>query len=250
MTCREAIRNSERLYYKFICEYFEGTHNDLFNEAHAFYKEVKQKYPNVKDVTKTQEFMARVTPNVPIPYYYQKRRVNRPKSSPLMQLQIPLMNVEQLQRVATPTVCVSDSNVQELQASMDVQDVAACATPTVCVSDSNVQELQTLMDVQDVAACATPTVCVSDSNVQELQASMDEQDVAAYTTLPLLSGDVCEALMYEIRQDPDLMRILNDFPDFNDIQSDDELESINPSVWHDVQLNDISPLENELLNKF
>ena len=223
MTCREAIRNSERLYYKFICEYFEGTHNDLFNEAHAFYKEVKQKYPEVKDVTKTQEFMARVTPDVPIPYYYQKRRANRPKSLPLMQLQIPLMNVEELQRVATPTACVSGSNVQELQASMDVQDVAACATTTACVSGSN---------------------------VQELQASMDVQDVAADTPLPLLSSDACEALMNEIRQDPDLMRILNDFPDFNDIQPDDELESINPLVWHDVQLNDISSLENEILNNF
>ena len=234
-----------------MCEYFEGTHNDLFNEAHAFYKEVKEKYPQVKDVTKTQEFMSRVTPNVPIPYYYLKRqRANTQKSSHLMQLQIPLLNVEELQRVATPTTGVSDSNVQELQASMDVQDVAACATTMVCVSGSNVQELQASIDVQDVAACATTTACVSGSNVQELHASMDVQDVAADTTLPLLSSDVYEALMNEIRQDPDLMRILNDFPDFNDIQPDDELESINPLVWHDAQPNDISALEKELLNNF
>ena len=270
MACREAIRNNERLYYKFICEYFEGAHNDLFLEAHKFFKEVKQMYPEVKDVTKTQEFMLRVTPNVPIPRYYQKRRANRPKPSPLMQLRIPLMNMEEL-HVGTATTCVSDSNVQELQASMDVQDVAAYTTATTCVSDSNVQELQALMDVQDAAAYTTATTSVSDSNVQELQASMDVQDAAAYTTattcvsdsdvqelpalidyptLPLLSGDVCEALMREIREDQDLMRILNDFPDFNDIQPDDELQNINPMVWHEAQPDDISPLEDEILNIF
>ena len=170
-----------------------------------------------------------------------------------MQLQIPLLNVVELQDVAacaTATACVSGSNVQELPASMDVQDVAACATATACVSASNVQELPASMDVQDVAACATATACVSGSNVQELPASMDVQDVAAYTTLPLLSSDVCEQLMNEIRQDPDLMSIFNDFPDFNDIQPDDELESINPLVWHNVQHDDISPLENEILSNF
>ena len=224
MTCREAIRNTERLYYKFICEYFEGTHNDLFNEARAFYNEVKEKYPHVKDVTKTQEFMSRVTPNVPIPHYYLKRpRANTQKSSPLMQLQIPLLKGEELQCIAKATTGVSDSNVQELQASMDVQDVVDRTTATTGVSDSNVQELQASIDVQDVADC---------------------------TTLPLLSSDVYEALMNEIREDPDLTRILNDFPDFNDIQPDDELESINPLVWHNAQPNDISSLEKELSNIF
>ena len=243
MSCREAIRNNERLYYKFICEYFEGTHNDLFIEAHEFFKEVKRMYPEVKDVTKTQEFMSRVTPNVPIPRYYQKRRANRPKPSPLMQLRIPLMNMEEL-HVGTAMTCVSDSNVQELPASTDVQDVAAYTTATTCVSDSNVQELPASMDVQDATAYTTATTCVSTSNVQELPALID------YPTLPLLSSDACEALMKEIREDQDLMRILNDFPDFNDIQPDDELQSINPMVWHEAQPDDISPLEDEILNIF
>ena len=233
MSCREAHRNSERLYYKFISQYFEGVHKEWFEEAHAFFNEVKQKYPTVKDVTKTEDFMSRVTPDLPIPYYYLKRPINRPKP-PQMQLQIQLMDAQELQGavtqeepVATVPACVSDSDVP-------------VATVPACVPDGDVQDLPAASIV------ATVPACVPDGDVQDLPAaSMDVQDLADDETLPILPNDVYEGLMSEIHKDPDLMKILDDFPDFDD----DEFESMNPSVWYDIQPN-ISPLEIEISNIF
>ena len=240
MACREAHRNSERLYYKFISRYFEGVHKEWFEEAHAFFNEVKQKYPTVKDVTKTEDFMSRVTPDLPIPYYYIKRPINRPKP-PQMQLQIQLMDAQELQGavtqeepVATVPACVSDS---------DVQDLFQQSTLPACVP-LDAQELQPAVTSEEPVA--TVPACVPDGDVQDLPAaSMDVQDLADDETLPILPNDVYEGLMSEIRKDPDLMKILDDFPDFDD----DEFESMNPSVWYDIQPG-ISPLEMEISNIF
>ena len=268
MSCREAHRNSERLYYKFISQYFEGVHKEWFEEAHAFFNEVKQKYLTVKDVTKTEDFMSRVTPDLPIPYYYLKRPINRPKP-PQMQLQIQLMDAQELQGavtqeepVATVPACVSDSDVPVATVPACVPDGdVPVATVPACVPDGDVQDLPAASIVATVPACvpdgdvqdlpaasivATVPACVPDGDVQDLPAaSMDVQDLADDETLPILPNDVYEGLMSEIHKDPDLMKILDDFPDFDD----DEFESMNPSVWYDIQPN-ISPLEIEISNIF
>ena len=75
MAGREAKRNDERLYYKFIVEYFKNMHKDLFTKATNLHEEVKKMNPHVRDLTKTAEFMTTVTPNIPVPAYYYRRQL-------------------------------------------------------------------------------------------------------------------------------------------------------------------------------
>ena len=92
---REAKRNDERLYFKFIVKYFEELHPDLFAKATNLHKETKKLNPNVKDLTKTARFMTAVTPNIPVPRYYYNRLLKTDiaqqlQRGPRMVLQIPL----------------------------------------------------------------------------------------------------------------------------------------------------------------
>ena len=105
MAGREARRNDERLYFKFITKYFEGLHNDLFKKAEALFNEAKEKNPTVKDLTKTVQFMAGVTPELPIPRYYKNRQIKKANTTPQMVLQIPLFDVQDL-AASTPSVRV------------------------------------------------------------------------------------------------------------------------------------------------
>ena len=89
MAGREARRNEERLHFKFLAQYFENLHPDVYNKAENFYVEVKRMNPSVSDCTKTVQFMSVVKPNVPVPRYYRnwKLKGNTPRQ---MVLEIPL----------------------------------------------------------------------------------------------------------------------------------------------------------------
>ena len=96
MAGREARRNNERLEYKFIVKYVKNLHNDIYQEAFDLYLKTKKANPNVKDLTKTEQFMSVAMPGIPVPRYYTTRnlRVNKPtnlvQGGPTMVLEIPL----------------------------------------------------------------------------------------------------------------------------------------------------------------
>ena len=100
MAGREARRNNERLFYKFIVKYFENLHKDVYDEAMKLYEETKKYNPNVKDLTKTTQFMAVVTPDTPVPRYYTHRMLKSDitrqiQGGPRMVLNIPLHKQQQ-----------------------------------------------------------------------------------------------------------------------------------------------------------
>ena len=72
---REAKRNDERLYFKFIVKYIEGVHPEIFQKAVELHKEAKENNPGVNDLTKTAQFMAAATPELPVPRYYRYRNL-------------------------------------------------------------------------------------------------------------------------------------------------------------------------------
>ena len=105
---REARRNDERLYFKFMVKYFEALHPDIFAKATNLHNETKKLNPNVKDLTKTVTFMTTVTPNIPVPRYYYNRllkmdTVQQLQNGPRMVLQIPLQNLQTSPSVTTHT---------------------------------------------------------------------------------------------------------------------------------------------------
>ena len=116
MAGREAKRNNERLEYKFFFEYFKRQHEDLYGEARSFYEKVKKNNPNVRDLTKTIEFVAKTKPNEDIPKYYYRRRAQaapaRPKQTELtMVLNIPLAtNPSSQAPIETPSQAPIETN--------------------------------------------------------------------------------------------------------------------------------------------
>ena len=136
MSGREARRNQERLYFKFIVKYFENLHHDLFQKAVELYQHVKQNNSNVQDLTKTVQFMANVTPEVPIPRYYKTRKVK--KTEKQMMLQIPLINSQEVAVLQT-----SSPNPQEQTSSPNPQEQTSSPNPQQQTSSPNPQQ-QTL----------------------------------------------------------------------------------------------------------
>ena len=93
---REAKRNQERLHFKFIVNYVKELHPEIFTKAAELYDEIKENNPNVYDLTKTVQFMSRVTPGKPIPRYYYQRQTYGQQQQQHMVLQIPLLRPDQL----------------------------------------------------------------------------------------------------------------------------------------------------------
>ena len=189
MAGREARRNDERLHFKFLSKYFQGLHADLFEKAEALFKEAKKKNPGVKDLTKTSEFMATVTPGLPVPRYYQTRQIKNAK----------------------PTTTTTTTREMVLQVQLfDAQDLQ--------------------QPEQDLHASTAP-VCLSDIDCEPL---------------PLLTESTYNELLVELQNDPDLVKILNDFPSFTD-----DCEVMNECVWNNINNdtnNDITPLQMEINN--
>ena len=88
---RESIRNTERLHYKFIVKYIEGLYPEIHQKAEKLFQQTRKLNPNVSDLTKTAIFIKTVTPDLPVPKYYYKR-----KGQQQMVLKIQMLDNEQL----------------------------------------------------------------------------------------------------------------------------------------------------------
>ena len=99
---RSARNTEERLRYKFIDIYVKNLHKDIHRQAQELYEFLREKYPGVRDLTKTSEYMKAVMPNTPIPRHYtskQREHLTRQDPTPQshmsqMVLNIPLMKVQ------------------------------------------------------------------------------------------------------------------------------------------------------------
>ena len=223
---REARRNDERLYFKFIVKYFENLHKDLFTEVMNLYKEAKEKNPNVRDLTKTTQFMTAVMPDIPVPRYYNNRhlKVNTTQKGyntrylkvnttqqlqegPQMVLQIPLHKPQ-----SSPSVTVPVPSPPVHVPSLPVPVPVPVPSPPVPVP---VPVPSPPVPVPVPVPLPSPPLLITDNTYQELLA--------------------------ELQRDPDMLQILNDFPFDND---DDD---INDLVWDNIyKPDDISPIETEM----
>ena len=88
---RESLRNTERLHYKFIVKYVEGLYPEIHQKAEKLFQQTRKLNPNVSDLTKTAIFMKTVTPDLPVPKYYYRR-----KGQQQMVLKIHMLDNEQL----------------------------------------------------------------------------------------------------------------------------------------------------------
>ena len=204
MAGREASRNRERLEYKFITEYVRNIHKDIYDQAYSFYKTVKGNNLQVRDLTKTVEFMERVKPNECIPRYYHMRRgrtTARKQTELSMTLNIPLMTI--------PTE----------------EPLPLTAPSPVAVPPTEEPLPLTVPPVEPLPLTVPP--------VEPLPLT-----VPPVEPLPLLEEETFQQLMQEINQDPDLHVLFNNIqsPESND-------EGMNPQVWDDLTQNHTPSME-------
>ena len=196
----------------------KSTYKDIFDEAHTMYNEAKEENPGVKDLTKTVFYMRRTCPDVPVPRYYNSRKLKsvtrKPKEYTQMVLNIPLL---------------SKQTTDSLLSATD-------ATPTLLQS----------MPLPTTAATDTP-----------LQTTPQPPEPETESILPLLPEETYMSLLEELQKDPDLERILNDFPfDANiDPLVDNNMaggeQGMDPLVIDDMGWpSQFTPLEVELETTF
>ena len=215
---REAKKRQERLQWMFITKYIEGVHRNVYTEAQEFYQKVKSTNPEIKDLTKTAEFMRKVTPNVVIPRHYISRR-----RSHIIHLQPQTEMVLNIQLL--PPSGVSTSLPSGVSTSLP-SEVSTLPPPEV--STLPPPEVSTLPP-PEVSTLPPPEV-----------STLPPPEVSTP-----LAPEVYEELLNELKSDPNLWNILNTFP------LEENTDGINNLVAEDMGgicflANDITPLEQEL----
>ena len=224
MAGREAMRNRERLEYKFFIEYIKSKHEDLYDEVCSFYHKVKEKNPYVKDLTKTVEFVAMTKPNEKIPKYYYRRQARTTPTTAkqiemTMVLNIPLTtSTNPPSQVPTETTAINPSSQVPIETTT-TNPPSQAPIETTAINPPSQAPIET-----------TPTNPSSQAPIEE----------------PLmLCDDTYRHLVSEIQQDPDLQSIFNNFDITN---TDDKYDDgMNPQVWKDLDTqHDISLFEMEI----
>ena len=232
---RDAKRTVDRLHHKFISKYVEAVHGDIFVEAQEIYESIRRKNPGTKDLTKTVDFMNTALPNTPVPFYYfvkqrkgsktgesKASKATRASSTAMshMALNIPLISL--------PLPTATDVEKPPSQSSM----------PLPSVTDVEIPPSQSSM----------PLPSVTDVEIPPSQSSLplpSVTDVEKPPSSPLqpqldIPANVYADLLQELRQDPELWKILNDF-------NQDGICDIEQEYDEMVDLfEDPTPLEREL----
>ena len=216
---RDAQRTAERLYYKFIAGYVEAVHKDIHEEALALYSQAKRENPGVKDLTKTVTYMKRVHPGKPIPRHYTSKKRRR---SSLPQLQGSTAQCSSSPQLQGSTAQCSSSPQMVLNIPL-----LPARPPTTC-SLPPPPEVSTQPEV----TTSPPEV----STQPEVTTSLPE-----VSTPLVLPPEIYNDLLADLRSDPDLWQILNDFED--NAMDDSVAEDI---VWPD----ELTPLEIEVSTVF
>ena len=214
---RDAQRTVERLHFKFITAYVENLYRDVYVEAQELFEYVRQKNPGVKDLTKTAEFMSVAMPDKSVPkHYLSKRRED------IRRRNTQTFNTQSRMVLNIPLVPLSSITSQPVVASPPSPSPPVVASPP-------------LPSPPVVASPPLPSPPVVASSASPLT-SFDTEDPL------LLPTDVYQSLLEELKQDPDLWQILNDFN-----PCDEDMDAFVADDMGDVFMaNDISPLEIEL----
>ena len=217
-----AKRTSENNRNKFIVKYVEAIHGDIHEEAQQLYGEIKNKNPGRKDLTKTVEFMQKVTPFRSIPvYYYTRQKESKParkntkgtSSTTQMVLNIPLMEFTEMPATVMATSTTNDVEMSPSQPGDEQEE---------------------------------------DREMPQPQPGDEQEDQPSHLDMPY---HIYEEVLQEIRQDPELFQIFNDFnvPDHDGENNDDMWVNVldhdgenNDDMWDSFVIDEQTPLEREL----
>ena len=210
---------------RFISSYFKNKYPDIYAEAEEFYTCLDQIYPLKRDLRKTAEFlhMTNGVTTIQQQYYKNKclKKTKENHSTDNMMLHIPLLNYDE-----TSTHIRQQINAHTGETST----VTGISQESSGIPDVHADESSGIPDVH-----ADESLSIPDVHADE---SLSIPDVHADESLSI-PDKVYEDLIFELRKDPHLKAIFNDF---ESSEEDDIMQELIPHS------DEETPLEWELHN--
>ena len=220
-------RRVEKNKFKFITMYTQNVYFEIYQEAERAYNTINRNNPGTKDLTKTLDFFEKVAPEKPVPHYYHTGRTNRQESRKnnerVMTLNIPLMKKPAIsEKLLTKTTAREETAVIQPAPAREEMEVIQTAP-----EQEEMEAIQTAPEQEEMEAIQTAP---EQEEMEVIQTAPEQEE-----THLIIPDRVYTELLDELKKDPELHKIFNDF---NPPQSDDILDAFVG--------DEISPLEIEL----
>ena len=233
---RQAQRTLERHYYKFIGSYVKAVYKEIYDEAQTLYNHAKAENPGVKDLTKTAFYLRRVHPDATVPRYYSNRKL---KGSSAIHQQYS--NTQECRQMVLNIPLLSSPEVTMQQESTTYRE-STSQPPEVTMQQESTTYRESTSQPPEV------TMQQESTTYRESTSQLPEDDI-----LPLPS-EIYKSLLADLQKDPELERILNDFPFDDNITHMDvgeDSDGMNQFVVNDMLWPDeFTPLELEVQTTF
>ena len=237
----------------FIKEYIHAKHQEIYEEAVAFYNHVNNLYPQKSDLRKTQEFKAMKLGMT----FVAKQRKN------LRQVYLPIATTDE--HIFT-VISTTDSTTEQAETFPSTADSTTEQAETFpSTTDSTTEQAETFPSTADSTTEQAETFpSTTEPKIMQLRIPlMSPHEITTTTTVleenslttlcdelqPTLDEEIPEEVYNEIlaglRQDPDLSKLMEEIEKDNDIN--EIIEEFGQDI--DIDLPDIDDrLERELEN--
>ena len=209
----------------FIKEYIHAKHQEIYEEAVAFYNHVNNLYPQKSDLRKTQEFKAMKLGMT----FVAKQRKN------LRQVYLPIATTDE--HIFT-VISTTDSTTEQAETFPSTADSTTEQAETF-PSTTEPKIMQLRIPLMSPHEITTTTTVLEENSLttlcDELQPTLDEE----------IPEEVYNEILAGLRQDPDLSKLMEEIEKDNDIN--EIIEEFGQDI--DIDLPDIDDrLERELEN--
>ena len=201
---------------RFISGYIQVKHSNIYDEAKAYYNQLKLKYPEKKDLTKTVEYLTETTAFQSYPQMYYARKLQNQKQNKKinvvkkqnkkinftdsMELKIPLINnmVEnQTQQQEVPLINNMPENQTQQQEAYILDDKVYEELLQDLKNDPDLYSIFNDMDVYDLSHEPQLEITVLDHQEQQVTSSTD----------------TLEEIVHELSKDPYMYDTINNIDD-------------------------------------
>ena len=234
----------------FINDYVEVKHQEIYEEAVAFYNYVNGLYPEKKDLRKTEEFKAL---KLGFTFVAKKDKVVK-QNPPQVYLPITTVNQENFTVITyndlqTDTEQATTEQATAEQATTE-QATTEQATTEQATAERATNKPQKIMQLRIPllpSSVTTQTVnIVTQEIVEENPLTTAVNKLLPNDIEPTLDEEIPEeafnAILAGLRQDPDLRKLMEDIEeesDLNNVSEDTDLNNILEEIVQDPVLNSI-----------
>ena len=242
----------------FIAGYTQALHPDIYNKADQMYEELKEFYPDKRDVRKTPQFLSLTTGTKSLnSYYYKKKMLKKTRQEKLdtMVLEIPLTRINNPSTLELTSINNPDEtnpSTLELTSINNPDETNPSTLELTSINNPDetnpsTLELTSINNPDETNPSTLELTSINnpdETNPSTLElTSINNPDETNPSTGELTTSDIIPDHIYkhilsELTKDPDLTKILNDF---ESLEEDD--------IIIDYQnFDEPTPLEWELHN--